>query len=68
MFDPQVALRKLNGRSFDFSTLTLELKNIRFQFIDQFPPEFDTNELFLLALRSKWLRETDSGRFTVCVK
>jgi len=68
MFNPQKALKKLNGKSFDFSKLTVELKKIRFQFIDQLPPEFDTNELFLLALRSKWLKETDQGRFTVCVK
>jgi len=68
MFDPQVALKRLNGKSFGFSKLTEELKKIRFQFIDQLPPEFDTNELFLLALRSKWLRETDHGRFTVCIK
>jgi hypothetical protein len=68
MFDPQVALKKLNGKSFEFSRLTQELKKIRFQFIDQLPPEFDTNELFLLALRSRWLKETDHGRFTVCVK
>lgn len=68
MFDAQVALRKLNGKSFDFSRLTEELKKIRFRFIDELPPEFDTNALFLLALRSKWLRETDHGRFTVRVK
>ena len=68
MFDAQAALKKLNGKTFDFSTLTQELKKVRFQFIDQLSPEFDTNELFLLALRSKWLRETDNGRFLVCVK
>lgn len=68
MFDPRVALQSLNGKSFDFSRLTLELKKIRFQFLDELPPEFDTNELFLLALRSKWLKETDKGQFTVCVK
>jgi hypothetical protein len=68
MFDAQTALRKLNGKSFDFSNLTEELKKIRFQFIDQIPPEFDTNELFLLALRSKWLKETETGQFTVCIR
>ena len=68
MFDPQVALKRLNGRTFDFSGLTEELKKVRLQFIDQIPPEFDLNELFRLGLRSKWLKETDQGRFTVCVK
>jgi hypothetical protein len=61
MFDPQAAFKRLNGRSFDFSKLTVELKKMRFQFIDELPPEFDTNELFLLALRSRWLKETDKG-------
>lgn len=68
MFDPRAALKRLNGKTFDFSGLTEELKKVRFQFIDQLPPEFDLNELFLLGLRSKWLKETDHGRFTVCVK
>jgi hypothetical protein len=68
MFDPRIALKRLNGKSFDFPRLTLELKKIRFQFLDELPPEFDTNELFLLALRSKWLKETDEGQFTVSVK
>ena len=68
MSDLQVAMKRLNGRSFDFSHLNQELKKIRFQLIDHLPPEFDTNEFFLLALRSKWVKETDQGRFTVCVK
>ncbi len=68
MFNPQIALKRLNGKTFDFSGLTEELKKVRFQFIDQLPPEFDINEFFLLALRSKWLKENDQGRFTVCVK
>jgi hypothetical protein len=68
MFNPQTALKKLNGKSFDYPKLTAELKKIRFQHIEEIPPEFDTNDLFLLALRSKWLKETDHGRFTVCVQ
>jgi len=68
VFDPQIALKKLNGKSFSFYKLTQELNKIRFQFIGELPPEFDTNELFLLALRSKWLKETEAGQFTISVK
>lgn len=61
----KVALQKLNGRIFGYSGLTRELKKIRFQHIEDIPPELDTDELFLLALRSKWLTETQTGRFKV---
>ena len=64
----KMALSKLNGKSFGYSRLTEELKKIRFQHIEDIPPEFDTNDLFLLALRSKWLTETGQGRFRIYVE
>jgi hypothetical protein len=68
MFNPQAALRRLDGKSFDYPKPPAEPKKIRFQHIEVIPPEFDINDLFLLALRQKWLKKTDHGRFTACVQ
>lgn len=64
-FDPQRALQPLNGKSFGFKGIRQELRKIRFRYVDQLPPEFDTDELFRLAIRSNWLYETPQGEFIV---
>lgn len=68
MFNPRTALSQLNGKSFNYSKLRVELKKIRFKHIDEVPPEFSTGDLFILALRSKWLTETEQGRFKIYVE
>jgi hypothetical protein len=68
MFDVEKALKPLDGKSFAYPRLREELKKIRFAHMQELSPEFGISEIFVLALRSSWLQETDNGKFTVRIR
>jgi len=68
VFNAKKAFRPLNGKSLAYPNLRRELFRIRRENLANLPPEFDVQELFLLAVRKKWLKEGKAGRVTVDVR
>jgi hypothetical protein len=65
VFNARKAFRPLNGKSLAYPMLRRELFRIRRENLANLPPEFDIQDLFLLAVRKKWLKKGKAGRLTI---